>query len=346
MSAEKDFFLENLSLLLRSSMPVSEALSTLQGEIRSKSMKKSVAAIEEDIEGGSRVSTALEKSKLLSPRFVSLLKIGEEAGQLPEQLSLIVATMKKEKSFRNQVRSALIYPAFVLAISIVVGIALVWYVFPQLAVVFSVNGQQLPVTTRAIIATGNFFSAHGILAVPTGIAVLASLSYFLFFYSKTKFIGETILVHTPIAKTIVQEIELARFGYGLGTLLHAGVTLPQALESLRDASSFTIYKWFYASVLQSVMEGGSFYKSITDYPHYATYIPPHIARLLLAGEKSGTLSDTLLRISEEYDQKAGDLAKNLSALLEPIIILFVGLVVGLVAIGVIEPIYGLVTQIH
>jgi len=346
MAHEKDFFLENFSLLLRAGMPVTEALGTLKEELRSGGMRRTVAAIEEEIAGGSNVSDAFKKSKLLSARFISLLRIGEETGQFSEQLTLIIAERKKEELLAGKIRSALIYPGFVLAVTFIVGLTVVWYVFPKLSSVFASSGGTLPITTRAIVSIGNFFNAYGVIAVPVGLVVLVILFFFLFIYGKTRSVGEWLLLHVPISKSLIQEIELARFGYILGTLLRAGVPIPQALESLRDSTSFLLYKQFYQTIMSRIDEGQSLYKSIEAVSNASTYVPPHIARLLLAGELSGALSDTLLRVSEEYDRKLDALTENLSALLEPVIIVVVGLIVAVIALGVISPIYGLVNQIH
>ncbi|HEV7449319.1 MAG TPA: type II secretion system F family protein [Candidatus Paceibacterota bacterium] len=346
MAHEKDFFLENFSLLLRAGMPATEALSTLKEELRRGSMRRTVEAVEEEVISGGTISVALSRGKLLSPRFISLLRVGEETGQFAEQLTLVIAERKKEELFAGKIRSALIYPGFVLAVTFFVGLTVMWYVFPKLSAVFASSGGTLPLTTRAIISIGNFFSLYGTVVVPAALMILAALFFFLFVYSKTRSTGEWLLLHSPISKSVIQEIELARFGYILGTLLRAGIPIPQALESLRDSTSFVLYKRFYQSIMSHIDEGQSLYRSIEAIPHVSTYMPPHIARLLLAGELSGALSDTLLRVSEEYDRKLDTLTQNLSALLEPVIIVVVGLIVAVIALGVISPIYGLVNQIQ
>lgn len=346
MSVEKDFFLENFSLLLRAAMPVTEALDSLKQEIRSGEMRKTISVIEEEIASGSNISSALDKSALLSKRYIALLRIGEETGRFSDQLALIIASKKKEKLFQGKILNALIYPAFVLGVTFIVSIAVMWYVFPKLIPIFQSAGGTLPITTQAIIAIGNFFTSYGLVAVPAFLILVGIAFFFLFIFHKTRFTGEVLLLHTPVAKTIIQDIELARFGYGMGTLLRAGVPLPQALESMRDSTTFILYTRFYAGVLARIDEGNSLYKSISGYPGYTAYMPSYIARLLLAGELSGSLSDTLIRVSEEYDQKVEGLTQNLSALLEPVIIVTVGLIVAVIALGVISPIYGLANQIQ
>lgn len=345
-SKESDFFLQNLNLLMRSSLPVREAVSTLKEELKSKQMLKAVTIIESEIDAGSKISIALGKSGLLSERYIALLRLGEETGELQKQLALVVEEQKKEKALQGKIRGALIYPGMVLGITILVGIFTMWFIFPKLTSVFSTSGNKLPLSTQIIINIGNFFTSYGIVAVPLGLLVFGVSVYFLFIYKQTRVIGETLLMHFSIAQTIVVDIELSRFGYILGSLLKAGITLPQALLSIQDSTSFVLYRKFYATILQDISEGNSLYKSITKNPHYQLYIPSYIARLISAGELSGSLSETLIDIGAMYETKTDNLAQNLSIMLEPIIIVVVGGIVAFLAIAIISPIYGLTQQIN
>jgi len=346
MAKENDFFLENLSMLMHSALPVREAVATLKEEIHGKKMLKAITIIENEIDSGSKISTALGKSKLLSERFVSLLRLGEETGELEKQLTLVVEEQKKEHRLQSKVRGALIYPAIVMTVTVFVGIFTMWYVFPRLTSVFNSAGGQLPVSTRAIMAIGNFLTAYGPVVVPLGTIAVALSIYFLFFYKNTRHIGETVLLRLAVSRTLVQDIELARFGYVMGSLLRAGITLPQALLSMQDSTSFQLYKKFYANLYQSVTEGHSLYKSIEAYPGSQRFIPSYLARLVSAGEMSGSLSDTLLNIGKTYEEKTENMAQNLSVMLEPIIMVVVGVIVAFLAIAIISPIYGLTNQIH
>ncbi len=346
MAKENDFFLENLSLLMHSALPVREAVSTLKDEIHGKKMLRAITVIENEIDSGSKMSTALGKSGLLSERFVSLLRLGEETGELEKQLSLVVEEQKKENRLKSKVRGALIYPAIVITVTIFVGIFTMWYVFPRLTSVFASSGGTLPLSTRVIMGIGTFLTSYGIFVVPLGTAAVVGAIYILFFYEKTRFVGETFLIRFSLTRTLVQDIELARFGYVMGSLLRAGITLPQALASMKDSTSFHLYKKFYETVLKDVTEGNSLYKSIERYPKAHLFIPSYLSRLVSAGEMSGSLSDTLLNIGTTYEEKTENMAQNLSVMLEPIIMVVVGIIVGFLAIAIISPIYGLTNQIH
>ena len=346
MSKEYDFFLENLSMLMRSALPVREAVSTLKDEIKSKKIRKAITIIENEIDAGSKMSTALGKSGLLSERYVSLLRLGEETGELQKQLALVVQEKKKEKALEPKIKGALIYPAIVLFITVVIGIFAMWYIFPKLTSVFTSAGGTLPFSTRIIIAMGGFLTSYGVVAVPLGFLSFGLCVYIFFIYSKTRFIGENLLLRLSVSKAIVEDIELARFGYVMGSLLKSGITLPQALVSMRDSTSFTLYKGFYGDLLQDVTEGNSLYKSITNHKNSQLFFPSYLARLLSAGERSGSLSETLLDIGSMYETKTDNMAQNLSVMLEPIIIVVVGLMVAFLAVAIIGPVYGLSNQIH
>lgn len=343
---ENDFFLENLSILMRSSLPVREAIATLKEEIHGKKMLKAITLIENEIDSGSTMSKALQKSGLLAERYISLLRLGEETGELQKQMSLVVADQKKEAALHSKIRGALIYPAIVLLITIAVGIFTMWFIFPRLTSVFSQSGGKLPFTTQVIINIGHFFTSYGIIVVPLGTAISAALIYFLFIYPKTRRIGETMLIRLSITRTIIQDVELAHFGYVMGSLLRAGISLPQALLSMQDSTSFVLYKHFYGTLYTQVTEGSSLYKAISTYSGFQHLMPSYIARLISAGEMSGSLSDTLSDIGGVYEEKTDNMAQNLSVLLEPIIIVVVGVLVAFLAIAIISPIYGLTNQIN
>jgi type IV pilus assembly protein PilC len=272
--------------------------------------------------------------------------LGEETGELQKQLALVVDEQKKEKALHSKIRGALIYPAMVMLVVVVVGVFTMWYIFPKLTAVFTQSGGTLPFSTRIIIGIGNFLSNWGVIAVPIGFATVAAIIYFLFIYKSTRAIGETMLLHFGASRAIVEGMELARFGYITGSLLKAGIPLPQALASMQDSTSFVLYHRFYGAVYRDILEGNSLYKSIIKQPHYQLYMPSYLTRLISAGEKSGSLSDTLLDIGNTYEEKTENLAQNLSTLLEPVIIVVVGGVVAFLAVSIISPIYGLTQQIN
>src|SRR3989344_1427643 len=156
MSSEKDYFIENLAMLLSSGMSITAALTSIEGEMRTRKMRKEIAGIKQEIDNGSSISTALQKSGLVSPHVISLLKIGEESGRLSENLEVIVVEGEKDRLFKSKIRSAMIYPVMILSVTLVVGIGIAWFILPKLANVFRQLQLELPFVTRVLISFGLF----------------------------------------------------------------------------------------------------------------------------------------------------------------------------------------------
>ncbi len=342
LGKERDYFLENLSALLASGMPIMDAIFAVRTEIKSKRLQEIIDAMSDDIQDGLSLSQALENTSMFSPHISSLVRIGEKSGKLVENLKIITIEQEKERSLKSKLRSATMYPVFVLSLTLIVGIGIAWFILPKLAVVFSQLKIKLPILTKILINIGLFLSAHGVYAVPLFAIVIFVFFYFLFSYSKTKVLGEAILFMIPGIKSLLKETELARFGYLLGTLLSAGLSATEALHSLSEATSLSRYRKFYLYLQESVGEGNSFKKSFAQYKNIRKLFPGPIRQLIIAGEQSGTFPDTLLKIGQNYEAKTDTTAKDLTIILEPILLVIVWLGVLAVAFAVILPIYSLI----
>jgi type II secretory pathway component PulF len=342
LSKEVDYFIENLSMLVASGMSIIEVITSISEEIHSKRMKSILNDIKIEIEGGSPLWRALQKSNLFKDHTISLIQLGEESGNLVENLKVVAIEEQKDIMFKSKLRSAMMYPVFVMSITAVVGVGIAWFILPKLATVFSQLNIKLPFITQILIDLGTFLGDYGQYVVPAVIILLIVLSYFIFFYKKTKVIGQFILFHTFGVKRLMKEVEIARFGYLLGTLLKAGLPVNVALSSLAKATEVLSYRDFYIHLNTSINEGNSFQKSFISYKNTNNLIPSPIQHLIIAGEQSGNLSNTLLKIGAMFEEKSDSTTKNLTIILEPILLVIVWVGVVAVALAVILPIYGLV----
>lgn len=339
---ERDYFIENLSLLVSSGMPVLDAVRVIQKELKSLKMKRVVAGLVTDLEEGGTLWQSLDKTKMFNDYSVSLIRIGEESGRFVENIKLIAEQEEKSKEFKSKIRSASMYPLIVLVLALVVGLGIAYFILPRLALVFSQLNLELPLATKILIGAGVFLQAYGVIVLPAIVLAIILLVYFVFYYPKTKIIGQVILFNIPGVHTLIQEIELNRFGYLLGTLLKAGVPITQACSSLAGAARFSHYKKFYSYLKVRFEEGYLFEESFRDYPKMDKLITGPIQQIIVAGERSGRLADTLIKISEAFETKTEQTTKNLSTALEPILLIFIWLGVLGIAIAVILPIYSLV----
>lgn len=342
---ERDYFIENLSLLISSGMGITASIEALSSSVKSRKMKKIVKVIESMVNAGMPLWKSFEETKLLPKRVISLVRSGEEAGRLADHLNLVTLQGHKEKVFQSRVRGALLYPGIVLSLAVVVAIGSAWIVLPKLVSIFSEAKGTLPLATRILIYTGDFFEKYGAIAVPTIIITLALLIYGLFFLKKTKFIGDYILFHIPGVKDLVQGVELARFGYIFGVLLQAGFQVTEALESVKKGTTYDSYRKFYDHLQSSVTRGESFKSALANFKKADRYIPIPIQQLIMSAEKSGKLSEIFIRTGVIFEEKTDAMSRDLATVLEPIILIVVGLIVGFVVMAIIGPIYELSSQI-
>jgi type IV pilus assembly protein PilC len=338
---EKDFFIENLSLLISSGMGISSALSSMASSIKTRKMKKIITYIEESVNAGLPLWQAFAETKLFPERVISLIKSGEEAGRLPEHLNLVTVQLHKEKVFKSRVRSALLYPGIVLTLAFIVGLWLSWFTLPKVLSIFNQPLKALPLSTQILLVIGKFFKQYGIVAVAGFIVIFTIFTYLLFINKKTKFVGDFILFHIPGIKDLVKGVELGRFGYVFGALLQAGFLIDESLESLKDGTNYASYRKFYSHLQESIMKGDSFKTAFAAYRKTDKFIPQHIQQLIIASEKSGRLPETLIRIGVIFEEKTDAMSRDLATVLEPMVLIIVGLIVGFLLSALMTPIYEL-----
>ncbi|MES2622975.1 MAG: type II secretion system F family protein [Patescibacteria group bacterium] len=338
---ESNFFIQNLSVLIGAGMSVSDALASVYEEVRGMRMRSALREIMASVEEGLSLSDAIEKTHIVSPHTLALIKLGELSGRLSENLEVTALQNEKEATFRSRIRSALAYSSFVLIISLVVGIGVAWFVLPKISGFFADLNAPLPPITKAIIAVGSFLQTYGYIFIPLFIIVFLAVFYFIFSFPKTKFIGHTLLFHTPVIKHLILETEIARFGFLSGTMIRAGVPLHMVFELLPGTTTFKNYAILYAAMSQRILEGGTFQKIFATLHDSDRLIPLPVRQMIIAAEQSGALSDTLVKIGTMYEAKVDATSRNIPAFLEPALLLFIGGLVGFLAIGILMPIYKL-----
>jgi type IV pilus assembly protein PilC len=342
LSKERDHFIENLSMLVLSGMAITEALRAVVKETKDARMKEILTQVMENIEAGSPIWKAFEETGLFRGYTISLIRLGEESGKLADNLKVIALQEEKDREFKSKVKSALMYPIFVLSLTGFIGIGISWFILPKLAKIFTDLQLKLPLITKVLIGFGVFLNEHGLIVVPLGVVILWGIFYMVFSYKKTKIIGEYIIFSIPGIKVLMLEIEVARFGYLLGTLLDAGLQVTRAIESLENATETIRYKRFYKHLRESVDMGNSFEKSFDSYPKIGKILPQSVIQLVVSGERSGNLNKTLLKVGQVLEAKSDQTTKNLTIIMEPILLVIVWAGVVMVAFAVILPIYSLV----
>jgi type IV pilus assembly protein PilC len=341
-SKDREYFTSNLVLLLRAGVPVGEAFVSLKETSGSRALTGALEQMKRDVDDGVPLYRALTRSGIVGGQTLALVELGEQSGRLVDNLEVASKQEEKQRVFRSKIRSALLYPSFVLGVTGIVGLGVAWFLLPRLAETFSQLGAKLPLISRILIGFGLFLKTNGLWAIPLAFVVFGIILYVLFGVKQTKRYGQWLLFHIPGIGKLLHEVEIARFGYLLGTLLQAGLSVTQALQLLQNATSLHSYKDFYVYLKASFEDGYSFKVSLKQYKNGAVLLPPAVQQMIIAGERSGALPETLMSIGTIYEGKADTSTQNLETVLEPILLVFVWLGVLGVAVSVIMPIYSLV----
>lgn len=337
----KEYFVENLSMLIASGVTIGEALVTVASEMPSKRVKKAVLDMAAKVDEGSMFWKSLEESGILNISAVALIKAGEESGRLAENLKVVAEQIHKNNVMTAKVRSALLYPAFLLTLLILVGSGIGLFLLPKLAEIFNGLDVQLNLLTKLLINFGIFWSHWGLIL--TGVMfVLLFFMVLAITYNKTiRSWAEVVLFKLPGMGRLMYETEISRFGFILGSLLDAGLPAVEALDSLSDSMATKRYRDATKIMRDSIEEGNTFATTFDRIKDRKAF-PGPIRQLIISAEKSGNLSETLLKLSKIYEDKADITSRNLETLLEPVILVIIAIGVLFVALAVVLPIYSLV----
>jgi len=328
-----------------SGINITDAVNGFIKEYKSKYIKDLGEKINREIENGESFAYILEKYKIIPAHSLSIIKISEESGNLPDTLKLVIEQLQKEKQFRSQLRSAAIYPVVVIFLLIAVALGMGLFVIPRFTDIYKSLHIELPWLTQVIINFGGFMSQHGLWVTPLTFIVLGLLTYILFISSKTKHWGQNILFGMPGIGGFMMETEVARMAYIVSGLLTRGFQILEAVEILQSSTTLRIYKNFYNYLHESINNGVSLKECFSDYKGIKKLYPLYVRQLISTGEQTGELSKTLEEINVIYEKKNELSSKNLAVLFEPFLLISIAFAVGVIAIAVLLPIYNLMGNI-
>lgn len=341
---EKLLFTRHLAIMLHAGISLTEALSTLIEQARSKNFKKILTQIRSDVENGQSLEKSLGKhTKVFNPFYLSLVKVGEESGTIEENLGFLAKHLAKQLALKKKVQAALLYPGLVLTATTILGAGIAFFILPQLVKFFEGFEIELPLATKILLFFANTMKNHGILMFFSS-AVLLFLSSLFLRLPKVKPIWHKIKLKLPILGPFLQNVELANFSRNLGIMLRSGIPISDGLSICAETLGNLAFQNDLKTVKGSVEKGESIAK-VLDSKRFFEF-PPLTAKMIGVGEKSGKLEETLLYLGDFYEEEVDNASKNLSTILEPLLLLFIGAVVGFVALSIITPIYQLTGSIR
>lgn len=330
-------FTKHVSLMIKSGIPLPEAIDIFEKQTTQHSFKNVLQDIHTDISKGKTLHAALAKyPSIFDSFYTNLIKIAEDSGNLEKNLDYLAIHLKKEHDFLIKVRSALLYPSIVLSVAMIVGIGLSIFVLPKLVDLFSSLDAELPLSTKVLLYIAQFMRDYGIVFLIS----LILFGLFFRFIITTKWIKpywHIFLLSMPVFGIYFQQIELAAIFRNLGTMLDAGLPISAALEAQYKSTKNVVYKLMLESIENGVRKGKTIEQILTE--KKSRYLPIIAIRMIEVGEKTGKLDKVFVYLSEYFEDEVDSTSKNLSTILEPIILILVGLVVAFVALSIIGPIY-------
>lgn len=338
---EKLLFTRHLSIMLKAGLSLSRALSILTEQAHNRKFKKVLSSVKENVEGGKSFADSLAEQKIFDPLYVNMVQVGELGGNLEEVLDLLAIQMLKSHNLKGKVQGAMIYPAIVVLAMIAVGAAMMIFVIPKLVDVFEGFNIPLPLATRILIASTKIFNQYWYFFAIAAIALV----FFFRWFVKIDFgkkIWHKIILKTPYIKNLSAKINVANFARNLSILIKSGMPIVQALKVISTTFKNIYYTKALEDSSESVKKGIQLGENLGN---YSDLFPGIVLQMIAVGEETGSLDDILTKLADFYENEIDQQMKNISSIIEPILMIIVGIGVAIMAISIISPIYSLMGQL-
>jgi len=340
---DQTMFAKRLSFLIHAGVPIIEGLRLLRG-FRSKQKAKIFDRIIADVENGQFLSASLEKFRHIFGDFaINIIRVGESVGLLDQNLNYLADELKKKQELRRKIISSLIYPCFIVVATFGIVILLLTFVFPKVLPVFSSLKIKLPWPTQIVIAVSAFVMHYGLYTLVALVAAAILIWLLAKKTETTKLAISHLILRLPLIGQLVQNYQLANFFRTFGLLLKSGITVSSALTIVADSIPNLVYKYALQNLSGSVSRGR---KISTELEENQRLFPEIAVQMVATGEHSGNLSETLLYLAQMYENEVDEMTKNLSGAIEPALMVFMGVLVGFIAISIIMPIYMITQNLH
>lgn len=339
---EKIFFAQNLQVMLRAGLSISSAIGTLSEQTDNKKFRGLLNLVKEDIEKGISLSSCLSKyPSIWSDLVINMIKAGEISGKLEVILGNITTQLKKDYELKSRVKNAMIYPIIVLISMSVIGIAMLVFVIPKISSVFFELNASLPLPTRMLIAFSSSMLKYGSILITLGAMTILGLLACLK-NRKTRLFLHRIYLILPICGKIIKKINLARFTRVLSSLLKADVGIAQSFDVTANTLGNAQYKKAVSEITPYIIKGAKVGVTMQKYPKL---FPPLVVQMVAVGEETGSLSQLLEELAAFYEEDVENTMKRLPTIIEPLLMIILGLGVGGMAVSIILPMYNLAQNI-
>ncbi len=338
--ADLVIFTRQLSTMISAGVPLGRSLATLGADCQSQTLREAIAAIAKEVEGGAPLGEAFAKHpNIFSDVYVNMVKAGEEGGILDEILKRLALQVELDSSVRKKVKSAMAYPMVLMGVTVVAFFGIMLGVLPRIGKILTDMGgpdAKLPIYTQVLLDASGFMTSN---IIPIGIVVFGSI-YAVKRYIKTpkgKYNFHLLLINAPVIKNVTTKMAVARFSRTFASLMSAGVSVLDALEVTGGAIGNKVIEKELKEAALQVRNG----KPLSDPISKSKYFPPIVAQMLAVGEETGQIDTVLVKVADFYEEEVATQIDGLASVIEPIMIVFLGGAVGLIAASVMGPIASL-----
>lgn len=326
-------FTRQLSTMISAGIPLLESISVLKSQATNPTLKKTLEQIELDIRGGSDLSEAMAKHpRIFSKIYVSMVKSAEVSGQLDNILSRLASYMEESDALKREIKSAMTYPVFSLILIIGLTIGLLVFIVPKFESIFSTLKVELPFITKMLLQVSRFILKKWHIGVAGLVVIFVALKIILK-YPQAQLFKDKLMLRIPVFGILIQKTALARFAKTFETLIHSGVPIVQAMEIVASTAGNIFYEQSITKAKDDVKKGENLGESLQRTGAF----PNMVNKMISIGEKSGNLEIMLDKIATFYEQQVRAMVKSLTSLIEPILIMVMGAIVGTIVMAIFIP---------
>jgi type IV pilus assembly protein PilC len=335
-------FSRQFATVIAAGLPVVQSLNILQRQADKQGMKDALNKIRQDVETGLPLSDAIAKfPRIFNKLYVYLARAGEVSGNLDGILERVATYMEKQQAIRGKVKSAMTYPAVVLVIALAVTFFLLTGIVPQFAQILDQLGGDLPLITQVLVAISDFLRFQWWILLIVTVATVVGIG----FYYRTdngRHVIDRILLRLPVLGTLVQKSAIASFSQTFGLLLKSGVNIVEAIDITKGTAGNAIVEDILSETKEAVQRGEQVSVTLTKYPQV---FPPLVTSMIAIGEETGAIDAMLEKIAEFYEREVDEAVEGLTAALEPMLIVFLGVIVGFIVAGMFLPMFAIIGQL-
>ncbi len=335
-------FTRQFATMIDAGLPLVQALGILSTQVENKFFGQILTQIKSDVEGGATFADALKKHpRIFSELYVNMVAAGEAGGILDTILNRLAGYIEKAMKLKKKVKGAMVYPAVVTSVAVIVVAIIMIFVVPTFAKMFAQMGGTLPLPTKIVIEMSNFIAGIGGLIVFLSIiSIIVAIVQFRR-TEKGRYISDKILLKLPVFGTLINKVAVAKFTRTLGTLVSSGVPILDGLDITAKTSGNKVVEYSIREVRKAVSEGKTIAEPLTKLKVF----PPMVTHMISVGESTGALDQMLSKIADFYDEEVDAAVSNLTAMMEPMLMVFLGTTVGFIVVAMYLPIFKMITLI-